>query len=71
MKKVSVVKASEVKSSSLVLDDFMQFEPKHNRMGKITKKSLRNLAEDLGLSYTDTQIAFAKKMIIAYMQREG
>lgn len=71
MKKVYVVKASDVKVNPLILDDFIQLKQRHGNMGKITKKALKYLADDLGLSYNDKQIAFTKKLMTAYMQREG
>ncbi len=53
-----------------VLDDFMQVKQRHGSMTKITKKSLKNLADDLGLSYDDKQIGFTKKLITAYLERQ-
>jgi len=65
-----VVKASEVKVTPFVLDDFMQVKQQHGSMTKITKKSLKHLADDLGLSYDDKKIGFAKKLITAYLERQ-
>ena len=65
-----MVKASEVKVTPFVLDDFMQVKQRHGSMTKITKKSLKNLADDLGLSYDDKQIGFTKKLITAYLERQ-
>ena len=70
MKKVLVVKASKVKINPFVLDDFMQVKQMHGSMTKITKKSLKHLADDLGLSYDDKQIGFTKKLITAYLERQ-
>ncbi len=69
MKKVLVVKASEVKVSPFVLDDFI-VKQKHGNMNQITKKALKHLADDLGLSYDDKQISFTKKLMTAYLQRQ-
>jgi len=38
-------------------------------MTKITKKALKHLADDLGLSYDDKQISFTKKLMTAYLER--
>ena len=69
MKKVLVVKASEVKITPFVLDDFIQVKQMHDSMTKITKKALKHLADDLGLSYDDKQISFTKKLMTAYLER--
>jgi len=70
LKKVVVVKASKVKVTPFVLDDFIQVKQRHGSMTKITKKSLKHLADDLGLSYDDKQIGFTKKLITAYLERQ-
>lgn len=36
-------------------------------MNKITKKELKNLADELGLVYDDSQIVFTKKLLNAYL----
>ncbi len=70
MKKVLAVKASKVEVIPFVLDDFIQVNQKRGSMTKITKKSLKHLADDLGLSYDDKQIGFTKKLITAYLERQ-
>jgi hypothetical protein len=67
LKKVEVVKASEVEVKPFMLDDFMQDEVKQSMLKKITKKELKSLADDLGLAYDDAQIVFAKKLLNAYV----
>lgn len=67
MKKVEVVKADEVEVKPFSLDDFTQNEEKHSMMGKVTKKELKHLSEELGLTYDDAQIVFAKKLLNAYL----
>jgi hypothetical protein len=67
LKKVEVVKASEVEVKPFMLDDFMQDEVKQIMLKKITKKELKSLADDLGLAYDDAQIVFAKKLLNAYV----
>ena len=67
MKKVEVVKADEVEVKPFILDDFTQPKVQHSMMNKITKKELKNLADDLGLAYDDAQIIFTKKLLSAYL----
>lgn len=67
MKKVEVVKANEVEVNPFILDDFTQHKDQHSMIKKVTKKELRNLADDLGLAYDDTQIVFTKKILSAYL----
>ena len=68
MKKIEVVKAGEVEVKPFIVDDFIPHKAAYNSMHKVTKKELRNLAEDLGLAYDDAQIVFAKKMMNAYIE---
>lgn len=68
MKKVEVVKASEVEVKPFILDDFIPHKAAYSSMNKVTKKELRSLAEELGLAYDDAQIMFAKKLTNAYME---
>ena len=67
MKKVEVVKANEVEVKPFILDDFTQDKVQHSMMNKITKKELKNLADDLGLAYDDAQIVFTKELLNAYL----
>ena len=67
MKKVEVVKAHEVEVQPFSLDDFTQDDEKQNMTGNISKKELKQLAEDIGLSYNEAQIMFAKKLLNAYL----
>ena len=69
MKKVEVVKASEVEVKPFILDDFIPHKAAYSSMNKVTKKELRSLAEELGLAYDDAQIIFAKKLTNAYMEK--
>ena len=63
---MTVVKANEVEVKPFLLKDFTQAKETQCSMKKVTKKELKNLAESLGMEYTDEQIGFAKKLIIAY-----
>jgi len=69
LKKVLLVKASEIKVRPFVLDDFIQDKENDATMKKVTKKELRNLADDLGLKYEDSNIVFTKKILIAYLKK--
>ncbi len=63
---MTVVKADEVEVKPFLLKDFIQDKEIHSSMKKVTKKELKNLAESLGMEYTDEQIGFTKKLIVAY-----
>lgn len=62
-----MVKADEVEVKPFILDDFIQHKVQQNTMNKVTKKELKNLADDLGLVYDDAQIVFTKKLLSAYL----
>ena len=68
MRKIEVVKAGEVEVKPFIVDDFIPDKAAYSSIHKVTKKELRNLAEDLGLAYDDAQIVFAKKMMNAYIE---
>jgi hypothetical protein len=63
---VTVVKADEVEVKPFLLQDFIQIKEIDSSMKKVSKKELKNLAESLGMTYTDEQIIFTKKLITAY-----
>lgn len=69
MKKVTVVKSSEVKTETFNLDDFIQDKESRATIMTITKKELRKLADSLGLDYTQKEIAFSKKLLNAYLAK--
>ncbi len=69
MKKVSVVKSSEVKVKVFKLSDFTQSKETSATIEKITKKELKQIADSLGLNYDDMQIQFTKKILTAYMEK--
>ena len=62
-----MVKADEVEVKPFLLKDFIQAKEIHSSMKKVSKKELKNLAESLGMKYTDEQIGFTKKLITAYL----
>ena len=67
MKKIEVVKAHEVEVKPFVLDDFIPKDPLKGMSEKITKKTLKRLADGLGLTYDEAQIVFTKKLLNAYL----
>ena len=70
MKKVEVVKSSQVKVRPFVLQNFIQ--PKEmpaTIIKKVTKKELMNLADSLALTYEDVQISFSKKLLNEYLKQ--
>jgi hypothetical protein len=67
LKKIAVVKSSEVEVKPFNLDDFTQNKAKSSSMGKVSKKELKSLATKLGMKYSDSQIEFTKKLMTAYL----
>jgi len=68
LKKVNVIKSTEVEVKPFMLDDFIQVKQKHVSIEKITKKTLKKIADDLELDYNDKEIVFTKKLITAYLK---
>ena len=68
MKKVNVVKSTEVEVKPFMLDDFIQVKQKHVNIEKITKKTLKKIADELELDYNDKEIVLTKKLITAYLK---
>ena len=69
MKKVEVVKANEVEVTPFVLGDFTANDIETIVSEPVSKKELKSLAEELGLTYDDGQITFTKKLINAYIKK--
>ena len=69
MKKIAVVKNSEVDIKPFVVSDFTQSKEKRERSEKVSKKELRKLAEEIGLDHNDDQIQFTKKLIETYLTK--
>ena len=63
-----MVKSTEVEVKPFRLDDFIQVKQKHVSIEKITKKTLKKIADDLELDYNDKEIVFTKKLITAYLK---
>jgi len=70
LSKITVKKADEVEVKPFALEDFLQVKERQDRIKQVTKKELKNIAESLGMTYTEEEISFAKKLIMAYNQRE-
>jgi len=70
LKKAKIVTSDEVKVQPFVLSDFIKDKAPRDTMAKVSKQELKSLAETLGLSYDDSQIVFAKKLLSAYLQRK-
>jgi hypothetical protein len=69
LKRVEVVKASEVEVTPFVLQDFTANDTETIASEPVSKKELKSLAKELGLAYDDEQIAFTKKLINAYIKK--
>ncbi|MCF6245358.1 MAG: hypothetical protein L3J43_10015 [Sulfurovum sp.] len=74
MKKVEVVKNTQVEVKPFVLRNFIQSKEmpatiKHTTITKVTKKELKNVADSLGLPYEDAQISFCKKLLNEYLKQ--
>ena len=69
MKKIVVVKNTETEVKPFNIDDFMQDKEMYATIRKVSKKELKNLADELGLMYDDSNIAFSKKLLNAYLAK--
>jgi len=69
LKKIIVVKSSEVDIKSFVVSDFTHKIEKTQRKEKVSKKELKSLAKEIGLDYSDKQIQFTKKLIENYLAK--
>ena len=69
MKRVEVVKSSEVEVTPFVLQDFTTNDTEITVLEPVSKKELKSLAKELGLAYDDEHIAFTKKLINAYIKK--
>ena len=69
MKKIIVVKSSEVEIKPFIVSDFTQIKEKTDRNEKVSKKELKRLAKEIGLDHNDEQIQFSKKLIENYLAK--
>jgi len=74
LKKIKLAKAGTVVCKPFVLADFTQDKEMQSRLnktaGKVSKKVLKSLADDLGLDYDEKQISFTKKLMMVYLERQ-
>ena len=63
-----MIKSTEVEAKPFMLDDFIQVKQKHVNIEKITKKTLKKIADELELDYNDKEIVLTKKLITAYLK---
>jgi len=66
VKKVRVVKASEVEVKPFILSEFSDQKSDNHSDGKVTKKTVKRLAKELGLRLGDEELLLAKKLLEAY-----
>ena len=67
---MTVVRAEEVEVKPLDLQLFTVKNREKKVFTSVSKKELKEIAENLGLSYNDEKISFAKKIINAYIEEE-
>lgn len=70
MRKITVVKNVEVDIKAFNMGDFTQDKETRGSMNKVTKKELKVLAERLGLTYSEDEINFSKKLLNAYLTKQ-
>ena len=71
MKRVEVVKSSEVEVKPFILSDFTHVATATSLCKALSKKEIKHLAKELGLDPKEEQILFAKKIMNAYVAKEG
>ena len=69
MKSIRVVSFSSVQAKPFRLEDFVEKENSMCANHTISKKILKKIATNLGLEYTNEQIEFTKKVMMAYKER--
>ena len=69
MKKIKVVKSSDIETEPFVLDVLALQNQTQNRLRSVSKKELKSLAKKLKLKYDDENIKFASKLINAYIKK--
>ena len=63
MKRAKLRKAGTVQVTPLEITDFTEAKAKPVTMEKITKKQIRQAAEEMGLPYEEEYVVFAKKVL--------
>ncbi|MFT7824615.1 MAG: hypothetical protein ABXS92_07625 [Sulfurimonas sp.] len=66
MKRAEVVGKGSVVTEPFVLDAFLKRPADSSKQKKVSKKALKNIADEMGLGYDESHITFAKKIINAY-----
>ena len=69
MKKVTLVQASEVEVKPFNLADFSAQKADEKKEEKISKKTVRRLAKEMGLRPSDEELLLAKKLLEAYVAK--
>jgi hypothetical protein len=69
LRKAVLVKGTQVEGKPFILDDFIQSNKGVEKRKRVTKKFLKDMANELGLEYDEKQIVFTKKIITAYLER--
>ncbi len=69
MKKVMVVKSTEVETQPFDPEAFIQDKEPYGTIKKLSKKELKELALELGLQTDESHLVFAKKVLNAYLKR--
>jgi hypothetical protein len=70
MKRAQILKAGSIKVRPLTTEDFMMPDVKPARMEKVTKKQIREMAEEMGLAYDEEKILFARKILTHWMKKQ-
>ena len=69
MKKVTVLKGLNIEVKPFLWEDYASKKQKPNKVQKVSKKEIKSLAKELGLDVNDKKIAFAKKLLNAYIKK--
>ena len=74
MKKVTVVKSSEVEVKPFLLEKFRITNEKKAKLKKeilheVSKKELKHLAQELGIAYDKKTLTIAKKLLNAHIKK--
>lgn len=69
MKKVEVVSQEHVTYSPFVLSTFNTPACTSVKNEKVTKKTVKSIAKELGIGFDENQLEFAKKVINVYLER--
>jgi len=65
LKKVAILDAKDLDIEPFSLDKVMHTKTSCN----VSKKEIKELADELGIEYDSTHIAFAKKILNVYLKR--